>query len=361
MSWAYLMVLLIGSAVILWIGYRYLGHSDSTTFSIVAETRVFSLRPVCGARILWDLPPGEIDGFTGDGSLKRRSPLPVADSKSTSLGFGDDAVARVAVDDDGRIGIRVQPLEPDKKENSIVALRDGKPLGTDGKGFVYRTGWKSIGGGGARGNEQVPLTLRLLGRVVIGDVLPEGAGWRRATVPILGRGHLYGYDRAWVTEERLTLISEPIDPGAVVDTHPKMNSTDADGRPLIDIWAKQTNCASAEMGGSPAEGFARSRKDGDLEVVAYRRGTSVGIAPLGRPGMEIGVTWWSAFIASPVIQSGVALFGVLFFALQILTANRRMLPGRFWGFLAKERYQIATTKYLIQPCRSLWNRLKRWR
>jgi hypothetical protein len=128
-----------------------------------------------------------------------------------------------------------------------------------------------------------------------------------------------------LTEERLTLISEPIDPGAVVDTHPRMNFMDAKGRPLIDIRAEQANCASAEMGGMSAEGFVRGHKDGDLEVVVYRRGKSVGIAPLGRAGMEIGVTWWSRFIASPIVQTGVALFGVLFVTLQVLTSNRRVL------------------------------------
>jgi hypothetical protein len=201
---------------------------------------------------------------------------------------------------------------------------------------VFKTAAQIAGEGAA-------LTLRLHGRVVIGDSLPEGGGWQRSSAAILGRGHLSAYGNAWLTGERLTLINEPIDPGAVVDTHPRMNAMDADDRPLIDIAATQENCASAETGGSPAEGFARGGKDGALEVVVYRRGESIGIAPLGRPGMEIAVTAWSRYIASPIVQTAVALAAFLFFLLQVLTANRRGLDrwkrwtARLWRLMRRRR------------------------
>jgi len=332
LSWAYLIILSLFCGLILLmvgIAYSFSGRSESTTFSIVAQTRVFSLRPVCGSKILWDLPPGVVDDPA------------VRDGKAISLGFGDDAVARVALDDNDRVLITVRPLHPDKKSSSIVVLRDGKPVKPAKESYAYRTTGKTVGGGGASGNDRTQLTLRLLGRVVIGEVLPEGAGWRKSSAVILGRGQLYGYDRALVTRERLTLVSEAIDPGAVVDTHPDMNARNAGGQRLIDIHDGEPQCASVE----PAEGFVRVHQDGDLEVVVYRRGTSVGIAPLGRSAMEIGVTWWSRFIASPVVQTALTLFGVLFLAFQILTGNRRLLPWRSAGNRLKERLpKIPKTK-----------------
>ena len=315
LSIGYLGFIAFAGVVTLLFAYTVLRHSKSTIFSIVAETRVFSVRPVCGAKILWDLPAGEVDGLT----LRDGRAPPKA--KSVSLGFGDDAVAHVAMGDDGRVMIRVRPLQPGTEAKSIFALRDAQPLARDRDGYAFRTAGQVVGEGRA-------LTLRLVGRVVIGDSLPEGGGWKKSSAAILGRGHLSGHDEALVTGERLTLINEPIDPGAVVDTHPRMNSTEADGRRLIDIAASQADCASAEMGGAPAEGFARGAKDGALEVVVYRRGQSIGIAPLGKPGMEISVTKWRSWIASPIFQTAVAIAGVLLFLLQVLTANRRWLFRR---------------------------------
>ncbi len=327
LSWIYLLLLIVLSLAIAAATYAIYGPSETTIFSIVAKTRVLLLRPICGGKILWDLPPGAVYGA----SVGERSPLkPTATGKKqVSFGFGDDAVARVVLAEDDRLAIAVRPLVPDNGSNSIAALVDGAPVKADPEGFDYfhSRPRATDGKSGASQVERLPVTLRLHGRVVIGDALPEGAGSRSSGIPILGRGHLNGFDRAVGTGERLTLISEVIDPGAVVDTHPHLNAVGADGQRLIDIRAGRAECASP--GGSsdwPAAGFVRGDEDGDLEVVVYRRGRSVAIAPLGGPSMEIGVTWWSRFIASPVVQTAVATFAALVGILNVLALDRKRLP-----------------------------------
>jgi virulence-associated protein VagC len=326
--------------------YAILGSSETTTFSIVAKTRVLLLRPICGAKILWDLPPGAVYGA----SVGERSPLkPTATGKKqVSFGFGDDAVARVMLTEDDRLVIAVRPLAPDKGSKSIAALADGAPVKADAEGFDYfhSRPQTTDGKGGTSQAERLPVTLRLHGRVVIGDALPEGAGSRRSGVPILGRGHLNGFDRALRTGERLTLISEAIDPGAVVDTHPHLNAVGADGQRLIDIRAGRAECASpGGISDWPAAGFVRGDQDGDLEVVVYRRGRSIAIAPLGGPAMEIGVTWWSRFIQSPVIQTAVATFVVLVQILGLLALDRKRLPHWLEKLINQSKRLLSRSKH----------------
>lgn len=315
------------------------GLSSSTMFSIVAQADTLSLRPGCGSRVVWDLPRGAVYGATVRDERDLRRQKPVRESaRPVSLSFGEDHVARITLRRDRRLQIGVRrSAERAGEERSAqeagagglgaaVAMIDGveQPRDPSGYDYVSLRPRELPPGDRAEGSGALPLTLRLVGRVVIGEPIPEGSGGRESWSPTVRTGQLLAYNRAWFTGERLSLLTERLDPGSVIDTHPTMNNRNATGMRVIDIHTGQPDCRPGAQPW-PAVGYVRDHPADGLEVVLYRNGPSVGLAPLGGDVLEIGLTWWSTFTASPVWQISAATLLAIASLCQALS-----LPTGWW-------------------------------
>jgi hypothetical protein len=61
--------------------------------------------------------------------------------------------------------------------------------------------------------------------------------------------------------------------------------------------------------------------------------------------MEIGVTWWSRFIQSPVIQTAVATFVVLVQILGLLALDRKRLPHWLEKLINQSKRLLSRSKH----------------
>ena len=327
--------LLLGLSIAVTLATTY-GLSSRTTFSIVARTETLTIRAACGARNQWDLPPGYVYGAS---TIDRSEPT-AQEAQPITVVFGEGVLARVTLQSSGRLVVGLRPVGTSQL-GAVTASVGGLDRPRDEAGYDYVSLLPSELSGPGRGADRsvsrMPVTLRLAGRVVLGDAVPEGGGWRDSSNPILSGGQILAYDRAWITGERLTLLTERIDPGSVIDTHPELSRKDM-GRLTIDIAADgsgpQGLVCPAHRTPWAAVGYLRDHQDGGMEVVLYRVGPSIGLAPLGGPGLEIGLTWWSRFAASSVVQTSAAALAFCFLLFQILCA------ADGWSLLASLRRSL---------------------
>jgi hypothetical protein len=302
-----------------------LTQSDSTIFSVNAATGVVEMRPLCPDKVVWDLPPGEVQGrsclpenpadLTEPDAFRRacsHGPEPV----TVTLLAG--ATAKVELDEANHWlvtfgtaalpGCSVQNTEP-----LLVSVGDGT-LPFDAQGYFYRPQVAApppkLGSLGDKTLRAVPptaaatdlvksrgapdLALALRGRVIIGQAMQFGAGWTAGPSPILNSAHFVARSRALGTGDPMTVLDEDVEAGTIIDTHATAEYATAVAGP-----------AGAADDVEQSNGFVQIFDD-ELLVQLYQP-ESIGLLPYASETRIIRVSRWRPLWASPPVQLFVSL------------------------------------------------------
>jgi len=279
--------------------------SPETVFAVQARSGVLEVQPTCERSLIWDLPGGRLiarqcgaDDPADCGGLH--------EAVTATLSAGSSA--RIEMRADGRWGItfgvadRASCGDPAGMPVRITADYDELP--PDESGYFY------VAEPLLPGEPPPAFALPLAGRITIGQFVEFGGGWSDVQSPTLSGGRVFGRDVAIGTGERLTLLDEELDPGSIVDTHPRQ-------------------AGAVEPGDTAAEpvatGFVLSSKDdGDrhdmLVQVSQRR--SVAVIPYDGLGRRLEIPRWKVWWNSPLLQLVASIVGVLGALLGIYIASQ---------------------------------------
>jgi hypothetical protein len=134
------------------------------------------------------------------------------------------------------------------------AVLDGTPLADDPLGFTYVA---TVPEGG----QGLPaLSLPLSGHILLGQAVQQGGGWPTGGVGILESGTVTLRVIPVFSDERVTLNTEHLDEGSLLDTHACLESK----------REAETTCPLRDA--PPALGFLRTLAKGGLSAQIYARG-----------------------------------------------------------------------------------------
>lgn len=211
---AVIAVIVLGLAVLAYWVLRQ--PSPDVVFSVNAHTGVLQAAPLCNEELVWDLPAGRLMGR----SAASDADLPEEVERVTVTLYGG-ASARLVHRHTGAIVITFDAGEADacpiELERRIVVRHGMQNLPADPVGYDYMSmPLEAI-------DDQPVFALPLIGRVVLGEDLPYGAGWSGAT-PLLQSGEYRARGArsgGSVDREQNTYLEEQLDAGIVVDTLPR--------------------------------------------------------------------------------------------------------------------------------------------
>lgn len=248
-GWKLAVALLLIGAIAWWL----MLPASNAAIAISAQTGSLTLEPLCGERLIWDLPAGRIGP---------RSSLPGANPVRTgNVTLILTSGARVRLESTGpgifRLAVERAPVARSCGADSVQpfqAIFDGMPLADDPVGFSYAAGAPETGQGSHA------LSLPLSGRIVLGEAVQQGAGWATGSTASLQSGAVTRRVVPAFSHERVTLSTERLDEGSLLDTHACL-----EGPANV-----ATGCPSGEA--APAVGFLRTISSGGLSVQIYARG-----------------------------------------------------------------------------------------
>lgn len=279
----------------------------NSAFSIAATTDVIAVEPSCRDQLTWDLPPGWVvaDGTPLDGSDPLAKP---AAPVTVELAAGARAIVireasgywtmRFTLDSAFRDCVPA-PVNP------LSVTVGGERLAADATGYLYqssygedpnRTAVSSSDASRPQLGSAPPLVLRLAGRMVLGKPISEGGGWGGASQPILHSARVEVRDKAWLTNQSLSVLVEDIGSGGLIDTHAC----------IADDAAKVTPPCVLDRPGASAGFLFYPTNDGAMFAQVHRTASRIGVVPYGGVERRLGVTNWAILVKSPVLQSIVA-------------------------------------------------------
>lgn len=258
---------------------RWLRPSPDVVFAVHAHTSVLAVALPCEQDLVWDLPPGELVGRSVDGALAEEPKGPV-----TVTLYGG-AEARLVVLPEGRISVTFGTGEENScdgdRAQRLRASLGGNDVEEDAEGFQYLSAPLAASG------EQAAFALPLVGRVILGENLPYGAGWSGAT-PLLHSGEYRARRIGGSAGEQNTYIEGSLDAGAVVDTQPATGEGNA---------------------GPPASGFVQVGPGG-LEAQVYKQ-RGIGVLSYAGSPVTFSVPRWRVLVRSAGAQITLTVLTVL--------------------------------------------------
>jgi hypothetical protein len=308
----------------------------NSAFSIAATTDVIVVEPSCSDQLTWDLPPGWVvaDGAPLDGSDPLAQPAALVTVK---LAAG--ARATVTREAAGYWKMRFtldsafqdcQPAPP----SPLSVTVGGERLPADPTGYSYqssygedpnRTAVSSSDGSRPQLGPAPPLVLRLAGRMVLGQPISEGGGWGGASQPILHGARVEVRDKAWLTNQSLSVLVEDIGSGGLIDTHAC----------IAEDAAKVTPPCVLNRPGASAGFLYYPTNDGAMFAQVHRTTSRIGVVPYGGVERQLGVTNWAILVKSPMLQSIVAALLLISALLQGWVAFQEM-----WSRMAARRNAV---------------------
>lgn len=316
-----LVLALLAAAIALLLSLR---TAKDTAFTLTANTDVLSVEPLCDQELVWDLGTGEAAAL-GSGAVGELPSARVSGAASVHLRGGARAVLERRADGLWRIDLTRGPLHTrcitQTGQPSVVVTIDDQhlELPTDpGKGpraLSVRT-TRSATAGKSQDKDDKPsgTVLLLSGRVVLGELLRHGGGWKQTTSPLLREGKLEARTREPFTDRSVPVIEEALDAGSRVDTHACLAHA---GAPA------QLAC----LGTAPvsASGIVYDNKDRALDVKLHVTTARIGIAQHGGEQRAVAVTWWNRFVSLQFVQ----MFAATLLLLGTLAQTVIALPGLF--------------------------------
>ena len=228
--------------------------AKTASIAIAGQVRSLTMEVLCGEKLLWDLPPGQI--------RHRSAAQGAGEAQFTEATLSLSAGARVRVDmaPVGTLRLAVDQVDSIARHcgreagSSFEVVVDGKHLPHDPAGFYYAAA--SVD---AR-PDAATVSLPLKGRVMLGRPIQYGGGWKGgdggATESIFVTRRVVPA----FSDEKVTLGTDRLDDGSILDTHACFDATP-------DVPKR---CASGEL--DPATGFLRASAGKGLEVQLYVRG-----------------------------------------------------------------------------------------
>lgn len=306
-----LAVVAVGVAIL---GVWLLRPARGVVFSVNAHTSVLTVILPCDQDLVWDLPAGELTGRSA------ADLLPVETEKPVTITLYGGAGARLVALPTGRISVTLDAGEEKACDSAlqprVTASIDGKDMEPDSDGYQYFSASPTSRPGGSSGNNNEPASdaqaaadtaqttfaLPLVGRVILGENLPYGAGWSGAT-PLLHSGEYRARRIGASRGEQNTYIEGSLDAGSVVDTQP---------------------VTSSAYRGRQASGFVQVRPEG-LEAQVYKPREISVLSYAGSP-MVFSVPRWRVVVRSAAAQVGLALATVVIGALGLALSWLEALP-----------------------------------
>ncbi|WP_428416361.1 hypothetical protein [Methylibium sp.] len=296
--------------------------ATDTAFTLTANTDVLSVEPLCDQELVWDLGRAEAVAL-GAGAAP---PARAASATSVHLRGGARAVVERRPDDGlWRIDLTRGPLHArciaQTGQPAVVVTVDDQvlELSTDpAKGpraLSLRTTRPAAANPKEDKDDKPSGTVLLLsGRVVLGELLRHGGGWKQTTSPLLREGKLEARTREPFTDRSVPVIEEALDAGSRVDTHACLAHA---GAPA------QLAC----LGTAPvsASGIVYDNKDRALDVKLHVTTARIGIAQHGGEQRAVAVTWWNRFVSLQFVQ----MFAATLLLLGTLAQTVIALPGLF--------------------------------
>jgi hypothetical protein len=302
---------LAAAAIIMGAAWWLHRGAPNAAFAIDADTGVLTIEPLCGERLVWDLPHGRV---------LLRSPVP-----------------RAAEADDGRTGgvtlvllpgsrARLESAEPGRLRIAVSHADEMHAACTQGAGPFYEVtvgdellppDSVGVSYGAMPGDPAAdgPLALPLSGRVVLGDLVPLGAGWGPRPAGLLESAAVDLRVKPWLDSNRITLREERVERGGLLDTHACL-APRAAGDPCLTAATK------------PAIGFLRVRPEGGMDVQLYSTG-ALGAQSLGGDQYVIEIPRLTAAFQSSALKS---VFSVLIAVIGLYQGCKAMLRDSvtFW-------------------------------
>lgn len=287
-----LAVLAIGVAVMV---MYWLRPSPNVVFSVNARTSVLTVALPCDQDLVWDLPPGDLVSRSVDDALSGEP------KGSVTVTLYGGAEARLVLLPEGRVSVTFGTGEESSCESGraqrLRASLGGTDVDEDAEGYQY------LSAPLAAGTEQVAFALPLVGRVVLGENLPYGAGWSGAT-PLLQSGEYRARRIGGSAGEQNTYIEGSVDAGAVVDTLPVVRDGDT---------------------GPPASGFVQVGPAG-LEAQVYKP-REIGVLSYAGSPMTFSVPRWRVLVRSAGAQIALTVLTVLGGIVGLIFSALEALPN----------------------------------
>ena len=197
------------SVVVWWL----LLPTSKASIAVSANSGSITLQILCGERLVWDLPTGRIG---------HRSALPGNEptrAGNVTLTLTTGARVRIESVQPGGLNIvvdRSQGIARGCAAESVQPFQvaiDGGDLTYDPMGFTYSAA-------ASQANQVLPdLSLPLSGHIVLGQAVQQGGGWPTRVAGILESGTVILRVIPVFSDERVTLNTEHLDEGSLLDTH----------------------------------------------------------------------------------------------------------------------------------------------
>jgi hypothetical protein len=279
-------------AVILAAALWLIQPSPAAAFAIAADTGVLSIEPLCGERLVWDLPPGRVIRRSGVPGLDE----PKQGQKSTTLVLSAGSRARLESPAPGLLGIAVSFVESLRCSEAVGAFYDvavdGVSLPEDRAGITYTTRPAD------RADAPLRAALTLSGRIVLGEAVQLGAGWESRPTGMLESGTVALRVIPWFDNDRVTLRTEQLERGSLLDTHACLGAAE-----------RSEPCPTHTA--APAIGFVRVQPEGGMAVQLYAQG-AVGTQSFGGEQYVIEVPQSTAAWYSPTLNAVASVLIVMF-------------------------------------------------
>lgn len=263
--------------------------SPESVFAVTARTGVVEIHPTCERNLVWDLPAGRLLARNCS-AVDPAECGGLREAVTATLAAGSSA--RIEMRADGRWGITFGYVErldcPGTTAEAIRISADYEDVPADDAGYFY------VAEPPGEGQAPPAFALPLAGRAIIGQFVEFGGGWSEVHSPTLSEGQVFGRDVAVGTGERLTLLDEELDPGSIVDTHPRR------------AGAGDSGSDDAEPA---ASGFVLSGEADMLVQVSQKR--SIAVIPYDGVGRRLEIPRWKVWWNSPLLQLVASFAGVL--------------------------------------------------
>ena len=300
--------------------------APDSAFSIAATTDAIVVEPGCQDQVRWDLPPGWV---VAEGApLDAVDPL-ASPAAPVTVELAAGARATVIREAAGYWKMRFTQDAPRRCDSApsraLAVAVGGEEIPSDPGGYFYqssygedpsRTAASAVSAERPLVGPAPPLTLRLAGRIILGQPMSEGGGWGGASQPILHGARIEVRDRAWLTNQSLSVLVEEVGSGSLVDTHA-----------CIDAEARHETeqCGLDEP--SRSAGFLYyGGDDGAMRAQVHRSAGKIGVVPYGGDERSLSVTNWAILVKSPALQLIVAALLLISALLQGWASFRDLFP-----------------------------------
>lgn len=273
----------------------WLRPSPNVVFSVNGRTSVLTVALPCDQDLVWDLPPGDLVGRSVDDALSEEP------KGAVTVALYGGAEARLVLLPEGRISVTFGSGEERAcvhgRAQRLRASLGGNEVGEDAEGYQY------LSAPLAPATEQAAFALPLVGRVVLGENLPYGAGWSGVT-PLLQSGEYRARRIGGSAGEQSTYIEGSLDAGAVVDTLP------------VARVGQARLLASGFVQVGPAGLEAQVYKPREISVLSYA----------GSP-ITFSVPRWRVTVRSAIAQIALTVLTVLGGVAGLLLSWLEALPN----------------------------------